>query len=199
MVKYFHFRSQDHSYDVPLVSVRCNHINSDTNHHCRKRCLIGLSKCWIHLLSDNHLRIKPSTIANAGSGVFTRKRIDHPTRVFKINDKICEYEGKVITQHNLTQRYQNKTPPYGILLHKEHGEQLYEDGAEYRGIGSLINHSSNNNKINCRFSIKRNNRIQVLATKNINKDTELFVDYGDEYIMNDDEVSSSTNNRRLTL
>ena len=200
MGKYFHFRSDDHSYDVPLVSVRCNHIDSNTNHHCKKRCLIGLSKCWIHLLSDHHLRIKPSNILNAGSGVFTQKRKDHATRVFKTNDKICEFEGNVIDQHNLTQRYKKSTPPYGILLRKVNGIQMYEDGAEYRGIGSLINHSANNSKINCRFSLKRNNRIQILATKNINKDTELLVNYGKDYRMNgNNNVYSSTNNKKNTI
>ena len=33
-------------------------VNNHTYHHCKKRCLIGGSKFWIHLLSDNYLRIK---------------------------------------------------------------------------------------------------------------------------------------------
>ena len=43
----------------------------------QKKSLIGISKCWIHLLSDNFLRIQPSTIEGAGSGLFTRKRYNN--------------------------------------------------------------------------------------------------------------------------
>ena len=199
MVKYFHFHTNNHNYDVPLVSCRCSHINNITHHHCKKRCLIGVSKCWIHLLSDNFIRIQPSTIHGAGSGVFTRKRYNHTDRVYNIGDKICQYEGNVISQHNLTHRYQNKTAPYSIILRNrdENNNYQYEDAAEYRGIGSLINHHTIRN--NCRFSVTRNNRIQIIATKPINKDTELLINYGQDYIMNQPGVLSSTNNKRLTV
>ena len=116
MVKYFHFHANDHTCDVPLISSRCTHVNNHTNHHCKKRCLIGGSKCWIHLLSDNYLRIKPSTIQNAGSGLFTQKRYNNTNRVFNTGEKICDYQGKTISHQNITQRYRDKTAPYCVAL-----------------------------------------------------------------------------------
>lgn len=199
MVKYFHFHTNDHTYDVPLISSRCTHVNNQTNHHCKKRCLIGVSKCWIHLLSDNFLRIQPSTIQNAGSGLFTRKRYNNTNRVFNTGETICEYQGMKISHDNLTQRYRNKTAPYSVALRylDENGNKQYEDACEKRGVGSMINHHATRG--NCRFSVTRNNRIQIKAIKPIQKDTELLINYGNDYLLNQEGVQSSTNNKRYTV
>ena len=98
----------------------------------------------------------------------------------------------------LNQRYRNKTAPYCIELRNldNNNNKQYEDAAQYRGIGSIINHAR---KGNCRFSVTRNNRIQIKAIKHINKDTELLVDYGDEYRLNEAGVRTSTNNKKYTI
>ena len=51
---------------------------------------------------------------------------------------------------------------------------------------------------NVRFSISANNKIKIIATKNIKNNAELFVNYGNDYNFNE-PVSTSTNNRKWTV
>jgi len=69
MVKYFHFQTDDDrvNFHQKLESFQCTHIINN-GQQCRKRCQIGLKMCWIHLLSEKHLRIKDSNISGAGKG-----------------------------------------------------------------------------------------------------------------------------------
>jgi hypothetical protein len=68
-------------FDGELKSDQCqHHIN---NVQCQKRCQIGLSVCWIHLLSECHLRIKESTIIDAGIGLFALIKKTHLTKMYK--------------------------------------------------------------------------------------------------------------------
>jgi hypothetical protein len=81
---------------------------------------------------------------------------------------ICPYFGEIIDEQELFRRYADKTA-YGVQI-KAH--QIYEDGALKRGIGTLINHYPANK--NCRFSIARNNTINIIAIKNIRNRQELY-------------------------
>jgi hypothetical protein len=53
MVKHFHFHNtnvgSERHFDEALQSYQCNHIKQNNGERCKKRCLIGLRKCWIHL------------------------------------------------------------------------------------------------------------------------------------------------------
>ena len=109
--------------------------------------------------------------------------------------EIFDYNGEVISLNRLNARYGDTTAPYAIKLHKN----KYEDGAINRGIGTVVNHSSNISKVNCRFSIKRDNTAQIIATKNIKNGAELFVDYGDDYKLNKVGVFSSTSKKKKII
>ena len=138
------------------------------------------------------LEIADSTIQNAGKGLFARKPSATANAiVFKPNEFIAYYDGQVINHQELLERYGQWTAPYGIKLH----HNQYEDAALSRGVGSLINHSPR--RANVRFSISANNKIKIIATKNIKNNAELFVNYGNEYNFNE-PVSTSTNNRKWT-
>lgn len=200
MVKYFHFhnlRSGEH-FDHELKSEQCEHRIG--NVQCRKRCLIGLSICWIHLLNNYNLRIKKSTIANAGLGLFAMIKNtpdDDHTVVFTKGETLCFYNGEILTLEQHLGRYNTEAAPYTAQLHRCNGIQMYEDASVERGIGSLINHSVR--RFNCRMSITRDNTISFVATKDICNHCEILVNYGRSYKFNVLHTRSGTNNKRLSL
>ena len=146
-------------------------------------------------MSQKFLQIRTSTIEGAGDGLYARKGPidDRSIVVFKAGDVVCQYNGEVISQENLEERYGSRnTAPYAVLLNSNRRE----DGALARGVGTLINH--NVRKQNCRIAINRNNRAQIVATKNIRNGDELFVSYGRSYRFNED-VETSTNGRKYSV
>ena len=138
--------------------------------------------------------MKTSTIPDAGDGLFARRgSVDDRTIVFKSGDVICQYNGEIISQQTLEERYGDNTAPYGVELRA--GRK--EDGALARGVGTLINHYPR--KKNCRIAVNRANRAQIIAIKNIKNGDELFVSYGRSYRFNEDGVETSTNGRKYTV
>ncbi len=194
MVQYFHYHCPDLEiwFDKPLQSNRCTEICKNGN-QCRKNVVIGSPYCSIHLKYKHFLAIGPSTIENSGNGVFVIDPYKGEEEiVFRKGDRICYYDGEIISYEQLVQRYSNvRTAPYVIELHNNR----YEDGALKRGIGTIINHKPTRN-CNCRFSISKNNRGQVIATKNIKNSEELFANYGREYKIREKDVTISTNRNK---
>ena len=66
---FFHFHTDDFTFDKKLSSKFCKFIKSNGN-RCRNRCVIGLDFCHIHTKNVLKLQIKKSTIENAGKGLF---------------------------------------------------------------------------------------------------------------------------------
>ena len=190
MPQYFHFHSDETDFDHKLESHRCTAIRPN-GQQCKKNTVMGLKYCYIHNKTQLHLQIKDSTIPQAGKGLFAVGKPN--TIIFQDKQRICLYNGQLIDIEELIKRYGNDTGPYGIELHNHQ----FEDAAIKRGIGSLANHTNNKRKINARLSINKNNRAQLIATKNIKSGMEIcfLIDYGDEYRF-DENVESSTNNRK---
>jgi hypothetical protein len=145
--------------------------------------VIGLPYCWTHLLSEKNLRIKASTLPDAGKGLFAQKKNAGTDIIFRKDDSIIQYQGQEIDGNQLQMRYDDFTAPYGIQLNKG----KFEDGACKRGAGNLVNHaSSSSGKVNAQFVIDtRRNRVVLKAIKNIRNDTEIFVNYGRDYGFNE--------------
>jgi hypothetical protein len=197
MPKYFHFHIDSeevvHHFDQPLETIQCQYIK-ENKEQCKNRVCIGQPYCWIHERIGKHLQIATSKIVNAGLGVFAYNGTDDDEILFKEGDPICPYYGEIINEQELISRYGDKTAPYGIQI-KAH--QIYEDGALKRGIGTLINHLPV--KKNCRFSIAKNNTVNIVATKNIRNKQELYISYGRSYKINETNVSTSTNQRKKAV
>ena len=65
--KTFQFLIDDEvNFSCRLKSLPCEATNAK-GHRCGKRSVIGTPLCWIHLLYQKHLRIKP---AKYGQGLF---------------------------------------------------------------------------------------------------------------------------------
>ena len=73
--------------DREVISVRCNAINKNGT-RCRRHTKRG-DKCWNHLVKDEGLRIKKSTIPGVGLGLFAAKD-------FKKDTKVVDYKGEVM-------------------------------------------------------------------------------------------------------
>ena len=165
-------------------SLHCEQCEGTTKNgqQCGRTTCIGTRWCYQHLLSEQHLRVQPSGIPHSGKGLFAQ----HPDKdagniiLFRTGDRIIAYDGEIVTQETLNQRYQNHTAPYGIQISKTSNE----DGALHRGVGTLVNHPPKQGRSNARFSISKH-RIVLVATKNIRNHQEIFVNYGKSYRFNE--------------
>ena len=190
MPKYFHFLTPDLEFNHVLHSARCSYIKHN-DVQCKRKTVIGLPMCWTHTREVYHVRIKPSLIHGAGKGLF----VDKPNTelgevVFKKDDHIVPYSGELIDSDELESRYGDYTAPYAVEMNKS----MYDDASVKRGIGSLINHKITK-YTNCRFSISRQNRCNIIAEKNIKQGDELYVNYGRKYKFNE-PVQTFTDNRK---
>lgn len=115
----FKINNQIH-FESQLINKQCICI-SKNGLRCNNRVVIGAPYCWIHLLYVNHLRIKDSTIPNAGKGLFCiNKREPDNAIIFRPGDKIITYDGQVINNDELVRRYTNNyTAPYSIKINND--------------------------------------------------------------------------------
>lgn len=195
-MKYFHFHvpSSNIDFNHPIMAQQCEQIKDD-GERCKKRVAQGCPYCFLHLKYKHFLCIKPSTIEQAGLGVFVCNiKENNDFIVYRKNQKICPFDGEVITKEVLDDRYGEYTAPYAIEIHND----MVEDGATKRGIGSIINHQPNA-RTNCRYSITRDNHAWIVATKDIKNNTELFVNYGSSYRFGERGVQFSTNYKKKTV
>ena len=167
-------------YETHLLCEQCRYIKPD-GEHCNRNVVLGLYLCSQHMMMEKGLKIKKSTIPKSGKGLFAfDSRRGQNAIIFRGNeergDLICRYDGEVINKAELIRRYKKFTAPYGIEI----SPNRYEDGARIRGIGSFVQHSDDENKINCRLGLN-NHRIAIFACKNVKNNRELFADYGPEY------------------
>jgi hypothetical protein len=141
---------------------------------CKMRTKRG-DLCWMHLKSQEKLRIKKSNIANAGLGLYTMNKI-------KKKKKITDYGGNVTTAPtNSGYEVQLRTRP-----------PAYMDGSNpTSSFGRFANTCRQPNKDagqcrgnNAKLAIsQRNNRwkVNLKATKNIKPGDEVFLAYGAGY------------------
>jgi hypothetical protein len=155
---------------------------SKNGQRCRRRVCIGSPYCYQHLRSEKHLEIKKSNIAKAGKGLFAYGPPDEV--IFKKNETIIKYDGELIDEREVRDRYAEFTAPYTIELK----DSEFEDGALERGPGSLANQGIKNNaRLGVYFNSTPHYAL-LKATKNIYGGQEILVDYGDRYQFDEEGV-----------
>ena len=168
------------------------------NQRCSRRVCMGLPYCHSHVTKLLKVKVMPSTIPNAGKGLFAfqsgvkQTDPDYPPVVFTANDIICPYAGEVVNENVLNQRYGPHTAHYAAKLFVPRrglraNQKLYEDAALHRGIGAFPNHSSQHQHRNARLvfddvSVPGKVFAEIQATRTIRHGEEIFVSYGPEYI-----------------
>lgn len=153
--------------EVERVSSRC--IGRNTNGQRCKRRTAMTPYCWVHLQKEKNVRIKPSTIEDAGLGLWTTKEV-------KKNHPVVDYGGKRVETHDAD---------YGgeyVLELKDTDPYIYMDGAKSNTrLGAYANHKQGP-AANARFLAKPDlSDGQVVANRNIPAGREVFVNYGSNY------------------
>jgi hypothetical protein len=95
---------------------------------------MGLPFCFQHRVKELNIKVAPSTIPNAGKGLFADNGTHDNAIVFEKNDKITTYYGDIVNRNTIIDRYGTSTAPYGLEITKN----KYTDGAMKRGLGTLI-------------------------------------------------------------
>jgi len=154
----FIFRVDDHTvFQARLHNEQCA-AHTKTGERCKRRVIIGLDLCYSHLLSLKHLRIKPSTIPEAGRGLFARNpKVAKDAIIFKTGDVIADYIGETLTAIQLRQRYHGHTAPYTIQLSvgkNPPATSVYEDCALVRGYAALCNQALRKREQNARLRLE---------------------------------------------
>ncbi len=190
----FSFKSPDHpTFECAVQCQQCTGVSAN-GAQCKKRACIGVPKCWMHLLKDHSLRVKPSTIAGAGKGLFAMKRGAPPNAVvFKKDAKIIDYYGDVIDQETLVNRYGDYTAPYGTQIGTGN---RYENAACRRGVGALANHKGTGHNARLAYRLHPTAAVLLKATRPIRNGQEVFVNYGRDYLMNEAGVRHKNIRRR---
>lgn len=175
-------------FTCELKCVQCAAMINDKK-QCAKTVCIGLYYCWYH--SETILYLKIIETESMGKGLFAYDRTRGKTEtIFKKDQVICNYNGQFITEKIANARYGQDTAPYAVR-DENYGNQYYDDAACYRGIGSLANQSIDN--YNAEIELGNNFSWCLKAVKDIPNNTQIFLNYGEEYDMNDKNIKFSTN------
>ena len=156
----------------------CNRCTATTakGTQCKNRVCIGVPTCHAHR-KDIGLKVKKSTIPNAGKGLFATKK-------FKKKKTIGSYAGENISVAENNRRYgggERDNAPYALSARNAPGRIL--DSACSRSLLSLANSKRQRKRNNAKFSshMKGDGTINVISTKRIKEGDEIFIDYGKGY------------------
>jgi SET domain-containing protein len=136
---------------------------------CKKKTCQYADYCNTHTVA---VVIKPSGIKNAGLGLYAKKD-------FEKGEIVGKYFGEKMTQN----QFDNQTPSsdYGLTVKKN---VIYDAKNTQSTPLRFANDARSILRTNTRFSKNfKSNPIQVsvVATKNIKKLREIFLDYGPNY------------------
>lgn len=176
-------------FEAPLESRKCP-ANTIKKQRCQNQASIPYEYCWIHLRQIMHLRVKKSTIPNAGLGLFA----DDPTKeagevVFYPkqgkHSEIANYDGEIISNQECINRYGEETAPYGygVSYKRKNGERVdfVIDAALKRTVASIANHKAVS-KENAHLTTRPNGAgVYLRADKKIKNGSEIFASYGNDF------------------
>ena len=139
---------------------------------CKKRTA-HTNKCWIHLATQDNLRIKPSNITAAGKGLFAWKE------GFKKGVKISRYTGRRLNKYQIDLKYGDKTAEYAICNGNKCVDSNYTTDAAARFANDARKTNFKNNA-----SLTGRNNFALKAKTNIQPHQEVLTSYGKEYWVN---------------
>ena len=175
------FKTSQTSFSCNLKKFRCKG-KTKANTRCKRFSYFGYPFCWYHMSKYSNLRIKKSSVINGGLGLFVSNG-----HTYNKGDKIVEYVGEILTKDEIDRRYSDSTAPYTLM----DGTGKYIDSACFRGIASMANAPDKTHEKNADF-VDVDDVVMIVATKKIVDGDEIFVDYGDEYLINDETETFKT-------
>uniref|UniRef100_A0A6P7FYP5 Probable histone-lysine N-methyltransferase set-23 n=1 Tax=Diabrotica virgifera virgifera TaxID=50390 RepID=A0A6P7FYP5_DIAVI len=160
---------------------------------CNMNCSCSKEICGNRLVQygpRKGLMVKPCSNTHKGLGLFTTTSIN-------AGNFVCEYAGEVLTETEAKTRFELYKELYKmnyILCVNEifdrYKLKTFIDPTIYGNIGRYINHSCNPN---CKLVIVKENNampiIAIFANKNLEPETEITYDYGEEQRDNSEHCS----------
>ena len=130
----------DPQFKCDLVKMQCTaRCKNGRGPRCKRDVVIGLDKCWTHLMKDHKLKIKETSLRGLkfkGLFAWDKTKGEH-ARIFQKGDLIVPYNGEVLTQAEMEGRYgegDDNTAPYVIENDKT---KRFEDAACKRTAASI--------------------------------------------------------------
>ena len=164
-------------FNCKLTCDRCEHIKAGGG-RCRNRVCFGTPLCWIHTKIVYGVQVRDSTLADAGKGLFA-------TRDFEQGEWIIPYIGELINETCLNDRYGDDTAPYASAFSR----RRYIDGACMWGTATpangLFRRDGRSRTVNAHNTVieNRNSGLWLRARRQISEGDEMFVWYGDDYLL----------------
>ena len=145
--------------------------------------LLFTLRCRYHLRELLQLDVAPSTIPEAGQGLFSLSNRSK-------GDRIVAYTGESLSVSALEKRYpKGDVGVYCLAI----SSSVFIDSALSRGVGASANASRNGAKPNAKFVLDvRGGSARLEATRCIRAGDEVFVSYGREYWCGAKSCSHST-------
>lgn len=186
----FRYHHGNTDFQCELVRRKCKVT------YCNRQISIGLPYCRPHTRTKMHLDLKPSTVPNAGSGVFAHMpgTIDRVV-VFHQGDTVAQYFGQMLTEADIGRRYgksRDATAPYAIENYNGNFDDAHQvkkryiDSACERSLAAMINHSDTPN---VQFEYENDLTANVKAQRDIYNGEELFADYSGGYQFQDTHMT----------
>jgi len=122
------------------------------------------------------LKVKKSSLPNAGKGLFT-------TTPIKKGERVIEYLGEIIDWKEYERRVERDEDGYLFFINKKHcidafntPEHLARYANDAEGLSKV-----KGLKNNAEYQIVDKNKCFIVAKKDIEKNSEIFVSYTKEY------------------
>lgn len=161
--------SQHHQDDLDLLSDPDDNVALLSQRCLQVRALLNAALPIIRGPHDDCLVARPSTIPDAGLGLFYEAPVAFPAgRV------LCFYYGHL---HNFHSARELQNTSYLMLVS---GEVLVDPGPCPEILARYINDPLNETYINCKY-FPDMHRSSVVATREIRPGEELFCSYGEAY------------------
>jgi uncharacterized protein len=124
-------------------------------------------------LLEKHLEVKPSTLPNAGKGLFTKIFIPKGTR-------IVEYKGRITTWKEVEHDHDNA---YLFTVHEGH---VIDASRSYKALSRYANDARGFTRVtgitnNSIYYRDENDRVFLESKRDIEAGSEIFVSYGADY------------------
>lgn len=161
----FSYKANNTSFTKPLEKSVCT-AKTEEGLPCDRVTFVE-PLCPAHLAQIFNVAVRPSSIPDAGLGVFA-------LRDFKKNEILTPpYTGRTMNDAELFEIYQGNTSPYALEIKKD----VNADAAWRRSWGAFINHAK---KPNAKFAIYCGTA-NIRAVADIKAGSEIFLDYGKDY------------------
>ena len=152
-------------------SKRCPYYMKHRGRQCKKRVVYGYY-CYVHNKYRKGLRIKESTIPDAGRGLYAEKP-------YKQGQIVSQYRGQKLKKREIDKKYGEQGD--FTVCHGNKPNNICVDAAVTSSSnGRYANTTNERNNVELKYK-KANKTFRLIATEPISTSREIFTDYGQTY------------------